>query len=200
MKSKIKVAIITVMVLLSIFSSSVFAETGKFTDIPVPPNSSGYADYTEEEAAEKEKEYEENKENTLTAEDYVGKSSDYYLKSLEVEGYKLEPKFNRQNDEYTIYVKDDNIDTFNVKAEADNEKATIDGTGSVTVSPDERLINVTVTAENGNIKVYTIKVDNEANREKNYNWIIGIVIAVIIILILFVLIKKSNKKGKRTRK
>ena len=200
MKSKIKIAIITVMVLLSIFSSSVFAETGKFTDIPVPPNSSGYADYTEEEAAEDKKEYEENKENTLTAEDYVGKSSDYYLKSLEVEGYKLEPKFNRQNDEYTIYVKDDNIDTFNVKAEADNEKATIDGTGSVTVPSDERLINVTVTAENGNIKVYTIKVDNEANREKNYNWIIGIIIAVIIILILFALIKKSNKKGKRTRK
>lgn len=200
MKSKIKIAIITVMVLLSIFSSSVFAETGKFTDIPVPPNSSGYADYTEEEAAEDEKEYEENKENALTAEDYVGKSSDYYLKSLEVEGYKLEPKFNRQNDEYTIYVKDDNIDTFNVKAEADNEKATIDGTGSVTVPSDERLINVTVTAENGNIKVYTIKVDNEANREKNYNWIIGIIIAVIIILILFILIKKSNKKGKRTRK
>ena len=116
MKSKIKIAIITVMVLLSIFSSSVFAETGKFTDIPVPPNSSGYADYTEEEAAEDEKEYEENKENTLTAEDYVGKSSDYYLKSLEVEGYKLEPKFNRQNDEYTIYVKDDNIDTYQIKS------------------------------------------------------------------------------------
>ena len=76
----------------------------------------------------------------------------------------------------------------------------MNGTGSVTVSPDERLINVTVTAENGNIKVYTIKVDNEANREKNYNWIIGIIIAVIIILILFILIKKSNKKGKRARK
>ena len=122
MKSKLSIFFIILITLVSIMNIS-FAETGRLVDIPVPPNSSGYADFTEKEAADRAREYEESKNNAVTADYFVGKSSDNYLKSLNVEGYELSPEFNRQMDTYTIYVKDDSINTFNVTAEPDNENA-----------------------------------------------------------------------------
>ena len=186
-----------IMILILSFTTISFAE--RLVDIPVPPNSSGYADFTEEEAAEQEKVYEESK-NNITADSLVGKSSDNYLKSLSVEGYKLSPEFNRQEDTYTIYVKDDSVNTFNVLAEPDNETAKIEGIGNVTVSPEERIINIKVTAENGDLKVYTIKVDNEDTKnsgENNYrnNIIIVVVIAIIILITLVKEKKKKNRRG-----
>lgn len=186
-----------IMILILSFTTISFAE--RLVDIPVPPNSSGYADFTEEEAAEQEKVYEESK-NNITADSLVGKSSDNYLKSLSVEGYKLSPEFNRQEDTYTIYVKDDSVNTFNVLAEPDNETAKIEGIGNVTVSPEERIINIKVTAENGDLKVYTIKVDNEDTKnsgENNYrnNIIIVVVIAIIILITLVIVVRKKNRRG-----
>ena len=180
-----------IMILILSFTTISFAE--RLVDIPVPPNSSGYADFTEEEAAEQEKVYEESK-NNITADSLVGKSSDNYLKSLSVEGYKLSPEFNRQEDTYTIYVKDDSVNTFNVLAEPDNETAKIEGIGNVTVSPEERIINIKVTAENGDLKVYTIKVDNEDTKKSepiNYNNIIIIIAIVIIIFIILVILLRK---------
>lgn len=192
---KLKTFVIIMMVIVS-FTTISFAE--RLVDIPVPPNSSGYADFTEEEAAEQEKVYEESK-NNITADSLVGKSSDNYLKSLSVEGYELSPEFNRQQDTYTIYVKDDSVNTFNVLAEPDNETAKIEGIGNVTVSADERIINIKVTAENGDLKVYTIKVENEATKKSepiNYNNIIIIIaIVIIIFIILVILLRKKNKRG-----
>ncbi len=192
---KLKTFVIVMMIILS-FTTISFAE--RLVDIPVPPNSSGYADFTEEEAAEQEKVYEESK-NNITADSLVGKSSDNYLKSLSVEGYELSPEFNRQQDTYTIYVKDDSVNTFNVLAEPDNETAKIEGIGNVTVSADERIINIKVTAENGDLKVYTIKVENEDTKKGeqiNYNNIIIIIaIVIIIFIILVILLRKKNKRG-----
>ena len=192
---KLKTFVIVMMIILS-FTTISFAE--RLVDIPVPPNSSGYADFTEEEAAEQEKVYEESK-NNITADSLVGKSSDNYLKSLSVEGYELSPEFNRQQDTYTIYVKDDSVNTFNVLAEPDNETAKIEGIGNVTVLADERIINIKVTAENGDLKVYTIKVENEDTKKSepiNYNNIIIIIaIVIIIFIILVILLRKKNKRG-----
>lgn len=191
-----------VLSIILFMSSNVFAETGRFVDIPVPPNSTGYADYTEEEAEEREEEYEKNKENELTAEDYVGKSGDYYLKSLNVEGYDLEPEFVKENDTYTIYVKDDTINTFNVTAEADDENAKIDGTGMVTVSSKERFINITVIAENGNINVYTINIDNVENKKKDFNFMTIIIIVIVVLIAIFIIsrILKNKKKSRPIRR
>lgn len=191
---RLKITIfITILICMMSFASLSFAETPRLVDIPVPPNSAGYADFTEEEAAEKEKEYEESKNNAVTADYYVGKSSDNYLKSLNIEGYDLYPKFSRQNETYTIYVKDDNINTFNVTAEADNENAKIEGIGNVSVSQEERIINIKVTAENGDLKVYTINIENEANKPKKINiFMIVIVIVILIGVILFII--RINKK------
>jgi len=181
---------IAILVCIMSFVSLSFAETPRLVDIPVPPNSAGYADFTEEEAEEREKEYEESKNNAVTADYYVGKSSDNYLKSLSIEGYDLYPEFNSQNDTYTIYVKDDTINTFNVSAEVDNENAKIEGTGNVTVSPEQRIINIKVTAENGDLKVYTISVENKT--KSNIKWV-GIVCVLIVLFIVFIFFYKRHK-------
>lgn len=181
---------IAILVCIMSFVSLSFAETPRLVDIPVPPNSAGYADFTEEEAEEREKEYEESKNNAVTADYYVGKSSDNYLKSLSIEGYDLYPEFNSQNDTYTIYVKDDTINTFNVSAEVDNENAKIEGIGNVTVSPEQRIINIKVTAENGDLKVYTISVENKT--KSNIKWV-GIVCVLIVLFIVFIFFYKRHK-------
>ena len=139
---------------------------GRFVDIPVPPDSSGHTDITSEEAEQKEEEYEKNQENTnTTAEEYVEKSSNNYLKKLEVQGYKFEPEFNSQQDNYVIYVKDKSkITKANVVAEADDTKAKIEGAGEVEIK--DNLININVIAENGNLKVYTIKIENQDDKGK----------------------------------
>lgn len=195
MKFKLYSLFVIVIGILSVMSLS-FAESDRLVDIPVPPNSTGHADFTEEEAAERAREYEESKNNTVTADYYVGKSSDYYLKSLNVEGYDLYPKFNRQNDTYTIYVKDDSITTFNVTAEPDNENAKIEGIGNVTVSQEQRLINIKVIAENGDLKVYTINIEDEENKPKTINIVIIIFIIVMFVALIgvtiFVLKRKNN--------
>lgn len=193
MKFKITI-FITILICMMSFASLSFAETPRLVDIPVPPNSAGYADFTEEEAAEKAREYEESRNNTVTAEYYVGKSSDNYLKSLSIEGYNLYPEFNRQNETYTIYVKDDSINTFNVTAEPNNENAKIEGIGNVTVSSEERLISIKVTAENGDLNVYTINIENEANKPKEINIYMIIIIVVILIGVIILIVRKTKKK------
>lgn len=190
---KIKTFAIIMVIILS-YTTISFSE--RLVDIPVPPNSSGYADFTEEEAAEQAKRYEESKKNT-TADSLIGKSSDNYLKSLSVEGYDLTPEFNRQQDTYTIYVKDGSINSFNVFAEPDNETAKIEGIGNVTVSAEQRMINIKVTAENGDLKVYTINVENEENKKTegkaNAKFIIIASIVIIIVIMVAILLNKRKK-------
>lgn len=192
MKLKISLFFITLICIVSVVSLS-FAETPRLVDIPVPPNSAGYADFTEEDAAEVEKEYEESKNNTVTADYYVGKSSDNYLKSLSIEGYELYPKFSRQNDTYTIYVKNDSTNTFNVTAEPENEIAKIEGIGTVNLTSGQNTINIKVTAENGNLKIYTINVEKE-NGKINVWLVISIIFIVLVVgVLMFYLLKRKNK-------
>lgn len=192
MKNKIKKYIASVILLIMINMSTIVFATGRLVDIPVPPNSTGYADFTEEEAAEREKQYIESQNNAVTAEDFVGKSSDNYLKSINVEGYKLYPKFNRQNDTYTIYVKNrEELKTLNITAEADNENAKIEGVGIVEINPEQKIINIKVTAENGNLKVYSINIENK-NEKFNINIkiIICFIIIIIVTITVIILIKR----------
>ena len=191
---KFKITIFITLILMISFVNLSFAETPRLVDIPVPPNSTGYADFTEEEAAERAREYEESKNNTVSSDYLIGKSSDNYLKSLSIEGYDLYPEFNRQNDTYTIYVKDDNINNFNVTAEPDNENAKIEGIVNVSVSQEQKIINIKVTAENGDLKVYTINIENEANKPKKINVYIIVIIIFILIGGVILVIRKIKKK------
>lgn len=85
-------------------------------------------------------------------------SSDNTLKSLSIEGYDIEPKFNKDTTEYKVTV-DQKIEKINVKAEANHNKASIKGCGEINLSSGENTIEIKVTAENGNDKIYKIIVN-----------------------------------------
>ena len=223
MKKILSIMEIIIVFILGIYTN-VFA-TGRLVDIPVPPDNHGMADFTEEEAAELDRQYKENANNTAvqensateneveqindnntneTANEYVGKSANNYLKSLSVEGYELEPEFIRENDKYTIYVKDKNsVTSLNITAEPDDEKATIEGTGRVEITPEQKSVTIQVTAENGDLKVYTINIEDEENKKEessiNTDVIVGIGLIVIIILFIIIMTVSKKKTGKKDK-
>mgnify|MGYP002799600371 CR=1 FL=1 len=201
MRRWFKIVIIAI-ILLGSFTIVYAAE--RLVDIPVPPDNHGMADFTEEEAEQQSKEYEENKNNT-TADDYIGKSVNNYLKSLNVEGYELEPEFIGENDTYTIYVKDrSNVISLNITAEADDETAKVEGTGQVEITPDQKSVTIQVTAENGNLKIYTINIEDEENKDNSASIstdvIVGIGLVVIIILFGIIIAINKKKSGKKLNK
>lgn len=82
------------------------------------------------------------------------------LKSLTIDGQSIEPAFNKDTTEYKLSL-DQSIEKINIQASAESGKASVSGTGEKTLSQGENTIEVKVTAENGNEKVYKIIVTVE---------------------------------------
>ena len=82
------------------------------------------------------------------------------LSSIEIEGYKLEPEFNKDKLEYTITLPKE---TYKIKlnAKTEDSKASVSGIGEITLVDGENKLEVKVTAENGNVKTYVIKATVE---------------------------------------
>lgn len=76
------------------------------------------------------------------------------LSSLSIEGYEL---IAEGHDIYSATVGE-NIEIIKIVAEAEDEKATVKGAGEQVLKVGENVFEVTVTAENGLSKTYTIKV------------------------------------------
>lgn len=111
-----------------------------------------YDDETADKIMEQEKE-EWNKKH----EEVINKSSNNYLKNLYIENYEITPKFDKQIINYEVE-KEVVENTIEVKAEADDEKATVSGIGNITLNSGENIITIDVTAENGTVRSYYIKV------------------------------------------
>lgn len=90
-------------------------------------------------------------------------SSNNYLKSLSVEGFELNPTFKKATTTYALELPADTTE-INIKATKEDDKASITGTGKVTVEEGSNKIEVKVTAENGSVKTYTI---NATVKEKD---------------------------------
>ena len=86
------------------------------------------------------------------------KSSDNSLKSLTIEGMKLTPEFNKDTLEYSVDLSND-VKEINIKAEKNDEKATVSGDGKVEVKEGQNIISITVTAENGASRTYKINAN-----------------------------------------
>ena len=82
-------------------------------------------------------------------------SSNNYLKFLDVDGYDITPKFDKDTLEYKLNL-DSNITSINIKATPADENANVKGAGEVAVSDGINTINIVVTAENGNERTYKI--------------------------------------------
>ena len=120
------------------------------------------ADYTDEEAdAQTKKSQQEWKEEQK---EIVNKSTNNYLKSLIVAGYKLTPEFDKQTLEYNLNISNE-VKEITIIANSDDNKATIKGNGKVEVQNNKTECKIEVTAESGTVRTYTIKINNIQEKE-----------------------------------
>lgn len=84
-------------------------------------------------------------------------SSNNNLKNLTVDGYNLDPVFNKETLEYEIEVPN-NIEKININATSEDSNAKISGVGEIAVNEGANKIEIKVEAENGNIKTYILNV------------------------------------------
>lgn len=85
-------------------------------------------------------------------------STNNNLKSLSIDGYKLDKDFNKNTLEYSIDV-DESVEKIVIAAEAEDSKARVSGTGEKQLDLGENKINVVVTSEKGTTKTYVITVN-----------------------------------------
>lgn len=84
-------------------------------------------------------------------------SSNNYLKSLGIEGYDIAPSFDKETKEYSVEVPN-GTEKVNIKALKEDSSSSVSGDGEVSVTEGANKIEVKVTAENGNERVYVINV------------------------------------------
>jgi len=82
-------------------------------------------------------------------------SKNNYLNNLIVDGYELNPKFNKETLEYEVELEP-GTEKINVSAVKEDWRARIKGTGEIGVTEGINTINIVVTAENGNERTYKI--------------------------------------------
>ncbi len=84
-------------------------------------------------------------------------SKDNTLKSLSVDGYDLSPSFSKDETNYKVEVPSDTTKV-NINARKNDSSASVNGDGEHEVSEGENKFVITVTAENGSTKEYTLIV------------------------------------------
>ena len=79
------------------------------------------------------------------------------LSSLSAEGYSLTPSFGKDTESYNLIVNT-SVSSIQFNAAAADSKASVSGAGSIPLNGSTTDIAITVTAENGSARTYTIHV------------------------------------------
>ncbi|MDD3340739.1 MAG: cadherin-like beta sandwich domain-containing protein [Bacilli bacterium] len=88
-------------------------------------------------------------------------SSDNSLSFLATSDGSLSPSFNKDTLSYTIDV-DSDVTEMTILGISSHANATINGNGNYKLEPGQNEIKMTVTAENGSVRVYTVTVNRKA--------------------------------------
>lgn len=99
-----------------------------------------------------------NNNSSGTTADKKTYSSDNTLASLSIDGFKFSPEFKKDITEYELTV-DESVEKVKINAKANDSKASVRGDGEISLSNGENNVEIKVTAENGNEKVYKIKIN-----------------------------------------
>jgi hypothetical protein len=78
-----------------------------------------------------------------------------------VDGFSMTPSFSRDTTEYQITV-DSSVTNVNIIASVIDSKATVSGSGNVQITDTSNDITIRVTAENGSIRDYHIRVTRQS--------------------------------------
>lgn len=92
------------------------------------------------------------------------KSNNKNLKSLTVTPSSISPKFNTNTTEYAMTIGND-VDKVTIKAEAEDEKATVVIEGNTNLKIGENTITIKVTAEDETVRTYKISVTKEKKNQ-----------------------------------
>lgn len=209
MKNKIKSIVVILLIIVSLlFTSNVYASFAEMDDVTSDKQRN-------EQLQEQEKQDKEN----------FGKSSNNYLKSLSIKGLELTPKFDKQTIDYTVEEVIE-VDSIEINADLDDSRAKINGSGIIKLQPGENDIRIDVTAENGIVRTYNIKVKRKGettvteNKEEstetnivdentidtsatpiqstnNAKTFITVIMVVVILVILYLLANRSKKSKRR---
>ena len=136
-----------------------------FIEIIEIPNKiyAGFADFDDETAdAQGRNDLLEQQEQDAQN---AGKSSNNYLTELSVKGYELTPTFDKQTVNYSIEEEIDE-NSLEINAVADDERATVLGTGNVSLQTGENNLRIDVKAENGLQRTYFIKCNKKIEDEE----------------------------------
>lgn len=87
-----------------------------------------------------------------------------YLSSLTVDGV-LVPDFDKETTEYTLDKVDYTKTSIEIGATAEDVDATVTGTGKFGLATGDNSFTVTVTAQNGLVKAYTINIERAKNND-----------------------------------
>ena len=87
-------------------------------------------------------------------------SDNAYLKSLEVEGFEINPSFDKDKYEYALEVEN-NVTSVNVIAKEAESHASISGDGTIELSEGVNKVTIVVTAQKGNQKKYIININRK---------------------------------------
>lgn len=85
------------------------------------------------------------------------KSTNKLLKELIVEDYELTPEFNPQTTKYSLTLNETD-EMLDITATPEDEKATVSITGNESFKVGNNIVKITVTAEDGTARIYTITV------------------------------------------
>lgn len=94
-------------------------------------------------------------------EDANVKSSNNYLQSIELSLGRLSPDFYRETFEYEIVDLPEDIMEIEVNALAEDDKASVSGIGKIALNKGENNLELAVTAQNGNVRQYILKVNKK---------------------------------------
>ena len=103
------------------------------------------------------------------------KSSNNYLKTLQVSEEGLTPNFGKDITNYSLSVGK-NVKDINVTAIPEDENAIVNITGNKDLKDGDNNIVITVTAENGSKRTYTIIVNKSDKPEKSNSYLANLII------------------------
>ena len=92
------------------------------------------------------------------------KSTNKLLKSLKIEEANLNPEFDKDVTNYTLKIGKD-VNSLKIEAVAEDDKSQVSISGNEDLKNGENTVKITVTAEDGTIRTYTITVTKDEKDE-----------------------------------
>ncbi|MCI6265394.1 MAG: cadherin-like beta sandwich domain-containing protein [Erysipelotrichaceae bacterium] len=137
----------------------------------------------------------------------VALSSDNYIKSLTIKGYKID--FDKNTYEYSINVKN-SVSSLDLDIVLNSDLATYTVEGNQNFKVGENTVNIIVKAEDGSTKTYSIKVNKEKKEDNteeeeqeessSSKTVIIILIILVIIGLIYVIFKDDEEDNKESKK